>query len=50
MRIAVILYREAKGVAGKVKPVEKIDLTLPHKIFVVFTYFGYIRDSQRGNA
>jgi len=44
MRNAVIWFIEATCVASKAKPPEKIGLTLPHKTFAVFTYFGNIRD------
>ena len=40
MRNAVIRLVEAKCVADKVKPPEEIGLTLPHKTFAIFTYFG----------
>jgi len=45
MRNAVICFMEAKCFAGKVKPRKEIGLTLPHKTFAVFSYFGNIPDS-----
>jgi len=36
---------EAKRVADNIIPPEEIDLALPHKTFIVYTYFGSIRDS-----
>jgi len=43
MRSAVVCFMETKRFAGKVKTPEEICLTLLHKTFAVFTYFGNIR-------
>jgi len=48
MRNAFAWSMWAKWFAGKFKQSEEIGLTSPHKVFVIFTYFGSIRDSYKG--
>jgi len=49
MRNAVVWFKEAKY-RRQGQTTRKNGLTLPHKTFAVFTYFGNIRDSQRGSS